>query len=188
MNRINRNRVFAAALVCALAAGMSGGCANPDKEGTTALEEGDYEEAVTQFLQAAESSNSEEAAEGYRGLGMAYYEMGDYESALDAFRKASDGGARQTIQTYNLMGICAMQTGDYEAALEYIQAGLALAESASGDEVPHQDLVREMKYNEIICYEEQADWENARTKASEYLSEYPDDEEVQRESQFLETR
>ena len=188
MNRKNRNRVFAAALVCALAAGAAGGCANPDKEGAQALEEGNYEEAVEQFQQAAKSSDTGEAAEGYRGLGMAYYEMEDYEPALEAFRQAADGGAQQTIQTYNLMGICAMQTGDYGAALEYIQAGLALADSATGDEVPHPDLVKEMKYNEIICYEEQADWENAKAKASEYLSEYPDDEEVQRESQFLETR
>ena len=33
------------------------------------------------------------------------------------------------------MGICAMKTEDYEAALEYIQAGLAMAETdMSGEE------------------------------------------------------
>ena len=188
MDRKNRNRAFAAALVCVLAAGMVTGCANPRKAGAQAMEEGQYEEAVTQFQQAAESENRETAAEGCRGLGMAYYELEDYESALEAFRQAEDNGAQMTVQTYNLMGVCAMQTGDYASALEYIQAGLAMADSATGDEVPHPDLMREMRYNEIICYEQQADWENAKTKAAEYLSEYPDDEAVQKEAQFLETR
>ena len=49
-------------------------------------------------------------------------------------------------------------------------------------------MIREMKYNEILCYEKLADWENARQKAEEYLSEYPDDEAVQKEAEFLETR
>mgnify|MGYP005802440131 FL=1 len=47
---------------------------------------------------------------------------------------------------------------------------------------------RELKYNEIICYEKLADWENAREKANEYLSEYPDDEAVRKEAELLETR
>ena len=45
-----------------------------------------------------------------------------------------------------------------------------------------------MKYNEIICYEKQADWENAKGKVTEYLDAYPDDETVQKEAEFLETR
>lgn len=68
MDRKNRNRAFAAALVCVLAAGMVTGCANPRKAGAQAMEEGQYEEAVTQFQQAAESENRETAAEGCRGL------------------------------------------------------------------------------------------------------------------------
>ena len=55
------------------AAGVLAGCANPQKEGTAALEEGNYEEAREQFQQTAESDNKEKAAEGYRGIGMAYY-------------------------------------------------------------------------------------------------------------------
>ena len=36
---------------------------------------------------------------------MTYYEMEDYENALEAFRNAADNGAEQTIQMYNLMGV-----------------------------------------------------------------------------------
>ena len=74
---------------------------------------------------------------------MTYYEMEDYEKALEAFRSAADNGAEQTIQTYNLMGICAMQTEDYASALEYIQSGLALTSTSDGAETKRmQSLYR----------------------------------------------
>lgn len=81
----------------------------PGREGTKALENGQYEEALEQFQKASESEDKEKAAEGFRGQGIAYYEMEDYTSALDAFQKAVDNGAEQTVQLYNLMGICGMQ-------------------------------------------------------------------------------
>ena len=102
--------------------------------------------------------------------------------------QAIDNGAQPGVQTYNLMGICSMQTGSYTSALEYIQSGIALTHTSDGAEKADEELVREMKFNEIICYERQADWENARQKTAEYLAEYPDDEAVQKEAEFLETR
>lgn len=183
-----KKKIITAAAVCIFVIAAAGGCANPEKEGTEALENGQYEEALELFQQASENEDREKAAEGFRGQGMAYYELKDYTSALDAFQKALDSGAEQTVQLYNLMGVCAMQTGGYESALEYIQSGLALSDSASEDEAPDPELIRGMKYNEIICYEQLADWENARQKAEEYLAEYPDDEAVQREMEFLGTR
>lgn len=189
--KIKRKLMFTAA-VCISAAGILGGCANPQKEGTAALEEGNYEEALAQFQKAAESEDSKKSAEGYRGLGMAYYESGEYGKALEAFQQAVDLGAAETVQLYHLMASCGIQTWedeeDYTAVLEYIQAGLALAETDDSGEVPDEEMIREMKYNEIICYEKLADWENARQKAEEYLSEYPDDEAVQKEAEFLKTR
>lgn len=180
------------AAVCIFAAGSLGGCANPQKAGTAALEEGNYEEALTQFQKAAESDNTDKSAEGYRGLGMAYYESGEYGKALEALQQAVNLGAEETVQLYHLMAACGMQTWedeeDYQTVLGYIQTGLALAETDDSGEAPDEDMIREMKYNEIICYENLADWENARQKAKEYLSEYPADEAVQKEAEFLKTR
>ena len=113
--------------------------------------------------------------------------MEDYSPALEAFQTALDQGGEQTVQIYNLMGICAMNVSDYESALEYFQSGLALADTASGSETD-TDLIREMRYNEIICYERTADWESAKQKAAQYLEEYPGDEAVEKEAEFLETR
>ena len=189
-------KIVSAAAVCVFAAGILSACANPQKEGTAALEEGNYEEALAQFQEAADSSDREKSAEGYRGLGMAYYESGEYAKALESFQKAVDLGTKETVQLYHLMSVCGMQTwtGEeeddtaYSSVLEYIQTGLALADADDSEEAPDADMIREMKYNEIICYEKLADWESARQKADEYLSEYPDDEAVQKEAEFLKTR
>ena len=45
-----------------------------------------------------------------------------------------------------------------------------------------------MEFNEIICCEQLADWENAKEKADEYIKKYPDDEAAQKEAEFLQTR
>ena len=129
---------------------------------------------------------------------MAWHIMspGSTLQALESFQKAVDLGAKETVQLYHLMSVCGMQTwtGEeeddtaYSSVLEYIQTGLALADADDSEEAPDADMIREMKYNEIICYEKLADWENARQKAEEYLGEYPDDEAVQKEAEFLETR
>lgn len=175
---------------------VASGCANSAKSGVEALEAGDYKEAQAQFEKLTEEKDKKKSAEGYRGLAMTYYEQEEYSSALDAFKKAVDTGVVQTTQIYNLIGICAMKTEDYEAALEYIQAGLAMAETdMSGEEEKNSEngkdsaeMIQEMRYNEVVCYEKLADWENAKQKASEYLIEYPEDTAMEREAEFLETR
>lgn len=187
---MRRNKIKAmlcGAAVGVSAAGLVSGCANPQKDGTAALREGNYEEAEAQFQKAAKEEDRGRSAEGYRGLGMTYYETQEYDKALESFEQALDLGAEQSVQLYHQMSVCAMNTGDYEKGLEYVQAGLALS-AGSGDEAADEAMLREMKYNEIVCYEQQADWENARQKVGEYLSEYPDDEAVQKEAEFLKTR
>lgn len=166
------------------------GCTGALKDGAEALESGDYETAAAYFQQAVseEKGDRENLAAACRGLGMADYELGNYADALKAFESAVDNGAEQTIQLYNLMGVSAMRTGDYEKGLEYIQAGLALADSESDGESADAGLIQEMEYNEIICTERQADWESAKEKITEYTEKYPDDEAAQKEAEFLETR
>ena len=92
------------------------------------------------------------------------------------------------MQLYHLMSVCAMQNENYEKALDYIQTGMGLAQTSDGKESVDADMLREMRYNEIVCLEQQADWESAKQKVEEYLSEYPDDETVQKEAEFLKTR
>ena len=182
------SKIAGAVLACVLVAGALTGCANPQKEGTEALEQGNYEEAREQFQKTVENGNEEKAAEGYRGLGMAYYGLEDYGAAMEAFEQAVAQGAEQSVQLYHLMSVCAMQNENYEKARDYIQTGMGLAQTSDGKESVDADMLREMRYNEIVCLEQQADWESAKQKVEEYLSEYPDDETVQKEAEFLKTR
>ena len=124
-----KKQIVLAAVLCMAVPTVASGCANSAKSGVEALEAGDYKEAQAQFEKLTEEKDKKKSAEGYRGLAMTYYEQEEYSSALDAFKKAVDTGVVQTTQIYNLMGVCAMKTEDYEAALEYIQAGLAMAET-----------------------------------------------------------
>ena len=184
---MKKGKMAGIGMAALLSACILSGCAGALKDGTRALEDGQYEEARDIFESAAETEEGEKSAEAYRGLGMAYYEMKEYGPALDAFQTALDKGAEQTVQIYNLMGICAMNVDDYENALERFQSGLALAETSSEGE-SDTDLIREMRYNEIVCCEKTADWESAKQKVAEYLQDYPGDEAVEKEAEFLETR
>lgn len=158
------------------------------EEGTTQLEAQQYEEAVASFEKSLEEK--EDIAEAYRGLGMAYFEQQDYEKSRDAFQKVLDNEGEATPTLYNFMGICSMQLNDEAKALEAFQKGIDLAESTEGkkETTDYTEAVQEMKFNQIVCYENQADWENAKAKAEEYIAEYPDDKAAQKEAEFLRTR
>ena len=77
--------------------------------------------------------DKEEAAEGYCGLGMTYYEQKQYDQALEMLEKAFDNGTVKTAELCNLAGTSALCKEDYAKALEYIQEGIALAEEKQGN-------------------------------------------------------
>ena len=93
-------------------------------------------------------------------------------------------------ELYNLTAVCAMKTEDYAKALECFQAGIALAESKTGDDKTKADtaLLQEMEYNVIVCYEQQADWENAKSAMKQYQEDFTEDDSVSKEAEFLQTR
>lgn len=177
--------VLLTAAVCFLS-----GCANYVKDGTELLEQGEYEEAIAEFEQALD--DEKESAEAYRGIGMAYYEMQDYEQAMQNLQQALALGCVETPVIYNLIGISAMNLEDYDSALDAFSKGTALpetGEAADSDEtVDYSETIREMKYNQIVCYEKKLDWDNAETAAEAYVNAYPDDAEAQKELEFLRSR
>lgn len=156
---------------------------------TNALKDGNYKEAVTAFQKAVDEGKK--TAEAYRGLGMAYYEQEDYASAKDAFEKALAAGGEKNQVIYNLLGICGMKLNDYNYALEQFNQGISLSQN-SGTSMENaesfSEVLQEMRFNQIVCYEKLGDWENAKTKIAEYIQVYPDDADAQREAKFLETR
>ncbi len=184
--------VLAAAAACFLTA-----CTNDIKEGTKLLEQGELQKAAAAFEQAAEDAEKEgkNASEAYRGLGMACYAQEDYEGARENLRKALEEGGLETPVIYNLIGVCSMKLEDYDGALAAFDQGVGLPESGLVSEgtkeeqtADYSEVLREMKFNRVVCYEKKLDWENAKAAMAEYASLYPDDTEAQKEAEFLSTR
>ena len=162
-----------------LAISLTGCGAHPAEEGVELLEEGKYEEAIGKFEEAIEKGKNE--ADAYRGIGIARWELEDYEGALSAFQSALEQDAETTATLYNFLGNCEMKLGDAKSALNYYRLGIASEDCSD-------EMKQEMRFNEIAAYEQTGDYESARTKLKKYLKDYPDDERAAKEAEFLETR
>lgn len=179
------------------------------QKGTKLMQEESYQEAVEKFeaavaqeLEQEENGKASETAggapyitEAYRGLGMAYYELQDYEQAGANLQQVIDLGGEVTPVLYNLRGLSAMYQADYDTALTAFEAGVALpAEGSYTDadkktqSVDYSAVIQEMKFNRIVCFEKKLDWESAKVEMEAYIAEYPDDESAQKEAEFLATR
>lgn len=164
-----------------LSAAVTGCGRNLSEEGVELLGQEKYEQAADKFQEAIkEEKNLQDA---YRGLGMAKWEMAEYEAARDAFLSALDNGAKKTAAIYNFLGNCEMQLDNPKGALNYYRLGLG-----TDSEEVSEELIQEMKFNEIAAYEKTGDFESAKAKLKEYIKAYPDDEKAVKEAEFLETR
>lgn len=179
MNKMIRKKLWVTVSVLLVAAVLTGCISNPYKDGMEALENGRYEEAAEQFKQAIEKDKNK--PDSYRGLGMALWESEDYEGAKDAFVHALEEGAEKTGTLYNFLGVCELRTGEADKAAAYFEKGLKAEDNS-------EELTREMRFNYIAAVEKTGDIDKAKSLLSEYVKDYPDDEEAVKEAEFLETR
>lgn len=134
----------------------------------------DFTKAQEALLEAAKM----EYGEARLFLGKIYLEQQDSANARAMYQEyAQEGG--DEARAYNGLALCDMAEGNYDGALENIAAGLSSADS---------DSVRELLYNEVVAYENKRDFATARSKITDYLSHYPEDENAQREAEFLQNR
>lgn len=179
-----KKRVLAGMLVIVLLcgagfAGIQKFFKNPLEDGLQYLKEENYTEAIASFEKAIEKEK--EPGEAYRGIGIAYWELGNYDKAEEALTSAILNGADKTGPTYNILAICDWKQQDLDGALQDFQTGIQCEPKAS-------KLQQEMQYNMICIYEEKRDWEMAKKLMEEYVAAYPDDESVKKEAEFLQTR
>ena len=158
---------------------LTGCIGNPYKTGVKCLEDGEYSEAIENFTEAIEKEKN--LADSYRGLGIARWELGEYQEAYDAMEHALTKGTEENATIHSIMGNCAMQTGNYEKAAEHYEAALSKEEISD-------ELKKETRYNLIAAYEYAGNVDKAKETVEEYIADYPDDEDVLREADFLETR
>lgn len=137
---------------------------------------GDKEKAVEYFNKALEKKYNE--ANYY--LGMCAMEQGDYAGAKEYFQTYLKGDAGEHFgMAYNQLAGCAMEQEDFAAAAAYLEEGKLLNDSES------QLLIWK---NLVVSYEQQGMFKKARKTAKEYLTLCPQDEEMQKELEFIKTR
>ena len=135
---------------------------------------GEYETAVGLLEEA-----SKDDPESYYYLFLAYDSMGNSEKAmenLNAYMEKSED-----LDSYKLyeFGTNLLKQEQYESAIECFCNALAM------EKVPNKQAI--MK-NLVVAYERCQDYASAKEVMKEYIAEYPEDEEAQREYTFLETR
>ena len=114
-------------------------------------------------------------------MGIAYFEMDEFEKAIDAFGEALDNGAEETATLYNFIGISNMKIENYEEAVSAFEKGMSMEDCSD-------TMKQEMLFNTVVSYEKLGDWDNAKEKVSEYNEQYPGDSKAEKEAEFLETR
>jgi len=179
MSKIIMKKLRVIVPILLMSAVLTGCISNPYKDGMESLENGKYEEAAEQFEKAIEKDKNK--ADSYRGLGMALWESEDYKGAKKAFEHALKEGAEKTGTLYNFLGVCELRAGEADKAMSYFEKGLKDKENS-------EKLTQEMRFNYIAAVEKTGDMDTAKSLLSEYVSDYPDDEEAVKEAEFLETR
>ena len=148
--------------------------------------------------------------EGYAGLGYAYFLSGDYENAEENLKKSVDEGydkallalgqvyaannkseeAKTCFEKYmekypkdaealNELGGIALGASEYAEAATYFEKAMEVAEKGE-----NQSIWR----NLITAYEYAGEFEKALDEAKDYIVDYPRDDAMQREYEFLQTR
>ena len=111
-------------------------------------------------------------------LGKSYEALGDMNYAASLYEKYLQTD-ESNGEVYNQLGLCKLNMGEYETALSCFQKGIATGEV---------EVMQELLFNEASAYEYISDFSTAKTKFSEYLAKYPNDENAKREYEFLKTR
>ena len=140
----------------------------------------DYQTAV-EYLERLRENNTADA-DALLMLGRTYEALGDLNYATMVYAKYTESVAdpdETTARIYNRLGILYMDNGNFEAALEAFSKAM---------QIPDNNMMQTLKFNEIVAYERSGDFETAEVLMNDYLNTYPDDEIARKEYIFLSTR
>lgn len=111
-------------------------------------------------------------------MGEIYEKQGDLATAASCYNdyiKVSNVEPEEYVQIIN----CKINMGDMQGAKEDCENAVANADESQ---------LQYMKFQQIVALEKMGEFQEAKEKMVQYLTEYPDDEKAQRESEFLQTR
>ena len=118
------------------------------------------------------------ADRAYLALGKLYTSEKKTEDAKAAFQKYMEKHPKDADALEQLASIAA-DAGDYADAATYYKDAM---EAASGDQV------KELQKALVAVYEKNGDFASALEEAKDYVADYPEDETMQKEYEFLQTR
>ncbi|WP_310603853.1 tetratricopeptide repeat protein [Anaerosporobacter sp.] len=154
----------------------------------TESDEDYYNVAILHFYQGNnDTAKGEFATAIENGFTGAYFYLGEiammekeYESAAANYEQyiQSITNLKSAI-VYNQLGEAYLQLESYEQALKAFENGIKLNDSA---------VMKPLKHNEVVALERQGEFDKAYKKAKKYLEDYPGDEGMTKEVEFLKTR
>jgi tetratricopeptide (TPR) repeat protein len=137
--------------------------------------QGDYQVALSELSEGFKNGFTE----AYYYIGEIYRIKKDYLKAIYYYDIFIKEGEIMAPNVYNQIASCLIKTGDYAEALGYLEEGIAFN---------HTGSMQMLKKNEIVAYECLGEFEQAKEKLSQYMTDYPNDKEAAREAQFVDTR
>lgn len=150
--------------------------------GSMALAKSGNPDGAKGLLESAKKldKNGEKAgfSEAVTAIADAMVMSDDYDGAKALYQELIDTGHGST-GIYNQLMLLAMDAGDYQEALKMAAKGKILTDGIA---------IRELKFNEAVCYEFLGDFSKALELFRSYVVEYGNDEASEHEIAFLETR
>lgn len=135
-----------------------------------------YDVAIAGFKEAINNG----IKDAYYFLGDAYYKSGEYDKAIECFKKLLGEETTQDLGlVYNQYGNCYMKKENYEKALELFK---------KGQKIKNTEWMKPLKYNEVVALERLSRFDEALKVCESYLKTYPDDASMSKEKEFLESR
>lgn len=136
---------------------------------------GEYDTALTGLYAALE--NGYEDAQYY--IAEIYKERSSYGEAAYHYQTYIGGAGAKDAAAYNQLAICLMKQEKYTDALEIVLAGQRLSDTL------HE---KQLLFNEVVLYEKMGEYTMAYERAAAYVRQYPEEEKIQKELEFLSTR
>lgn len=136
---------------------------------------GAYDTALALLTAAAENGYND----AHYYIGEIYHARSNYGEAVYHYQQYITGSGAKDAAAYNQMGICLMKQEMFGDALEAVRAGQKLSDALHG---------KQLLFNEVVILEKMGEYNTAYERAVNYRNQYPEEERIRRELEFLATR
>ncbi|MDO4938985.1 MAG: hypothetical protein Q4E54_03390 [Lachnospiraceae bacterium] len=110
----------------------------------------------------------------------------DIETVLELYKTALDDEKSASGELYNRIGSMEFARGEIDEAIDWFTRGIAFIQK--NPDTDEADVLASLKYNTAICYEYKHDYETAKKLFEEYVQQYGNNEDIQHEIDFLDSR